>query len=237
MSLFSIITVSLNTENGIKRTANSILKQKERDFDWIVIDGGSTDGTAEFVKNIGISNYFVSEKDNGIYHAMNKGILASQGEYCLFLNAGDELYNPYTLLEVKENLGADILVGRMQVISHDNQEKNRIQDFSKQDIRKKYLYSRTLPHPATFIKRSIFSIHGLYDEKFLIAGDHDFFVRILMKGASMSFIQTCVSIFYMDGISTKMKSSKTLKREIDLIRRKNFLFYYRIWRKLIDRLI
>ena len=234
MPLFSIITVSLNARHVIKRTVRSIANQEERNFEWIVIDGGSTDGTAELVKDTGLTSYYISEKDNGIYNAMNKGIDAAQGEYCLFLNAGDELYSPFTLREIEKTLTTDIVVGRMQVVCHEKPEKNKIQDFSKQDIRKKYLYSRTLPHPATFIKKNLFSVYGTYDERFLIAGDHDFFVRILMKGASMSFIQACVSIFYRDGISTKMKYSEILKKEMRLIKKKNFSVYYRVWRRLID---
>lgn len=231
-AFFSIITVCLNNKDGVARTERSISNQKERDFEWIVIDGCSTDGTVEFVKNSKNAPLLVSEKDTGIYNAMNKGIKFSQGKYCLFLNAGDELYSDDVLMEIKKNKETDIIVGRMQVICNDNQRKNKIKDFSQQDIRKKYLYSRSLPHPATFIKRNIFSVYGYYDEFFSIAGDHDFFARVLTRGASISFSPVCVSIFYMDGISTTMKNSKIFADELATLQKKNFSFFYRIWREI-----
>lgn len=229
---YSIITVCLNSRQGIERTEKSISAQKNRDFEWIVIDGGSADGTVQFLEKTGTANCMVSEKDDGIYDAMNKGIKCAYGEYCLFLNAGDELYDCTVLEKTKKFLNADIVIGRMQIVCPNNPAKNEIRNSELQDIRKKYLYSRSLPHQAAFIRRELFFTHGLYDPDFRLAGDHDFFARTLLDGASLSFAPICVSVFYLDGISMKMKHSDLLKNELIRLRKKNFSLFYRSWRKI-----
>ena len=101
MPLFSIITVCYNETGNIKKTLDSIIEQSFRDFELIVVDGGSTDGTKEIVQeyeqNIA---WWCSERDNGIYNAMNKGVSHATGEYVIFMNAGDWFYNKY-----EENIG------------------------------------------------------------------------------------------------------------------------------------
>ena len=90
----SIITVCLNDRIGFDRTAKSIALQSDQDFEWIVVDGNSTDGTADLFEGYSDRiNHLISEPDDGIYDAMNKGIVLASGKYCLFLNAGDTLYD------------------------------------------------------------------------------------------------------------------------------------------------
>ncbi|MCI5137919.1 MAG: glycosyltransferase [Candidatus Electrothrix sp. AR1] len=232
--IYSIITVSLNARQGIEKTARSISTQQCDAFEWIVIDGGSTDGTLQFLEREKGVNRLVSELDDGIYDAMNKGIQYARGSYCLFLNAGDLLYNSLVLERMKEYLTADLVVGRMQVVCPENPAKNGIRQFDNQDIRKKYLFSRSLPHPATLIKKSLFFRYGFYDQGFEIAGDHDFFARVLTKGASMGFAPFCVSVFSLDGISARMKGSEKLIAETTWIRERNFSRGYRLWRRIVD---
>lgn len=100
--LFTIITVTLNHLSGLKQTWQSLKEQECRDFEWIVVDGGSTDGTVEFLRTVDFPLFFwISEKDNGLYDAMNKGIEMSQGVYLLFLNAGDMLASAAVLQQLK----------------------------------------------------------------------------------------------------------------------------------------
>ena len=90
----SIITINYNNQEGLKKTIESVVSQTMRDFEWIVIDGGSTDGGKEIIEqNKQCLDYWCSEPDKGIYHAMNKGIRASHGDYLMFLNSGDSLYD------------------------------------------------------------------------------------------------------------------------------------------------
>lgn len=91
---FSIITINYNNKEGLRKTIESVVGQSFRDFEYIIIDGGSTDGSIEVIKEYaGKVDYWVSEPDKGIYHAMNKGVLQAHGEYLNFMNSGDEFYN------------------------------------------------------------------------------------------------------------------------------------------------
>jgi glycosyltransferase involved in cell wall biosynthesis len=105
MSLISIITVVYNSVATIEETIVSVLNQSYRNVEYIIIDGGSNDGTVEVVEKYANQlAYFVSEPDSGLYDAMNKGITASSGEWLLFLNSGDSLFNKHVLTEVFANM-------------------------------------------------------------------------------------------------------------------------------------
>ena len=94
----SIITINYNNREGLKRTIESVVNQTFTDFEWILIDGGSTDGSKELIEQYSNRfSYWVSEPDNGIYNAMNKGLRAAKGDYLQFLNSGDRLYNAQSL--------------------------------------------------------------------------------------------------------------------------------------------
>jgi glycosyltransferase involved in cell wall biosynthesis len=231
----SIITVSLNAKEGITRTADSIQSQIFKNFEWIVIDGGSTDGTLDILKQYKADiDQFISEPDNGIYDAMNKGIELASGDYCLFLNAGDFLHDSTVLEKVETFLGADLIVGQMEVICPDDDSRNCFKRYDTQDIRAKFLFYRSLPHPATFVKKELFEKYGTYNTVYVILGDQDFFTRVLLKGVSMVFIPFFVSTFFLDGLSTQMKHSPLLKEEFKKFRKQNFSFIYRLRRAIID---
>ncbi len=122
----------------------------------------------------------------------------------------------------------------MMVKSPVDKKKNGIRRYDNQDIRKKYIYFKTLPHQATCIKRKLFVDYGLYDKRFVIAGDHDFFARVLLKGATIGFVPFCVSLYMLDGISTKLKTSTLFDQERARIKKRNFSLLYRLWRKIVD---
>ena len=170
----SIITINLNNRDGLKNTINSVINQTFGNFEYIVIDGGSTDGSADVIERYSNKiSYRISEKDSGIYNAMNKGIKKATGEYCLFLNSGDTLFDRTTIeIVFARNRDEDILYG------------NLIFDYlnGKQHVRKmprslnfKHMMRDTLWHPVSFIKRDLFNQLGLYNENFKIASDYDFF--------------------------------------------------------------
>ena len=105
MPLLTIITVNLNNYIGLSKTVESVIGQTFKDFEFIVIDGGSNDGSIEVIKKFARNiNYWISESDKGIYNAMNKGIQKAQGQYSLFLNSGDSLYNSGVLQAVSQYL-------------------------------------------------------------------------------------------------------------------------------------
>ena len=110
----SVITINYNNKNGLIKTINSVINQTYKDFEFIIIDGGSTDGSLEVIQEYsGQINYWVSEPDNGIYHAMNKGIVMAKGEYCNFMNSGDCFFDEQVLKNAfSHNLSVDIFIGK-----------------------------------------------------------------------------------------------------------------------------
>ncbi len=234
--LVSIITVCLNDLEGLKKTAASVIEQDFHNFEWIVIDGVSSDGSAEFLKMLG-KDYlrFISEADEGIYDAMNKGIGLSRGQYLLFLNAGDYLCENNVLSSVSTNLKGDLVVGRVLCSGIDGSNNKEIfRNLSKQDVRKKYIYHKPVPHPSTFISKELFKKYGLYDKNYKIFGDHDFFARVIVKGVSPIFWDKFVTVFSSDGISTKMQDSDLWKKEKKIMRKNNFSKIYRSKRVIVD---
>lgn len=194
----SIITVNLNNKVGLQKTIDSVISQTFKDFEWIVIDGGSTDGSKELIEKYSdYITYWVSEPDKGIYNAMNKGIRVAKGEYLLFLNSGDELYDVGVLSNIFSNdWNVDILTG--QVERKDNHKLLRKYDKSVF----MQLYSDTINHQGSFIKRTLFK-DRLYDESLKIVSDWKFWIEsVILGNASIIIIDTIISKQDMGGISS-----------------------------------
>jgi glycosyltransferase involved in cell wall biosynthesis len=207
MSKISIITINFNNLPGLKKTVESVVNQTWKEFEYIVIDGGSTDGSVAFIESkVGSIDYWVSEPDNGIYNAMNKGIAKASGEYLLFLNSGDDLAGLKALeknhihLEEKEIIYFDINVQGNGILYV--KKCPELMSFS-------YLYQETLPHQSTFIRKSLFEKIGYYDENIKIVSDWKFFIIALIKhNATYKHINAVFSTFYLDGISSLEDYSK-----------------------------
>ncbi|MCK8494889.1 glycosyltransferase [Spirosoma sp. RP8] len=215
MSLVSVITVNLNNVDGLAKTIQSLLDQTFVDYEFIIIDGGSTDGSVELVKShVDKLAYWVSEPDKGIYHAMNKGIQASTGEYCLFLNSGDWLVESTTLATVfAKRPQADIVAGDIYFF---DTQTSAIKWFvsSPDKLTAKTLFLGTLPHQATFIRRSLFDAVGLYNEHLKITSDWLFFLEaLLIHGCSYQHYPVTVANFNMDGISCNPNTASLPRRE------------------------
>jgi len=195
----SIITVNLNNRDGLQKTIDSVVSQTFRDFEWIVIDGGSTDGSKELIEQYADHfAYWVSEPDKGIYNAMNKGIKVAKGDYLQFLNSGDWLFDETALERIFSHcFDADIVYGDMGIC-----EGNKI------DIRKyseklsfNYLLGYSLGHCATFHKREILQ-EELYDEELKIVADWKFFLTQALKNSKFEHLGETVSCFDTTGISS-----------------------------------
>lgn len=201
MPKLSIITINYNNLRGLQKTVESVVNQTWLEFEYFIIDGGSTDGSAEYIQSQSDKiDYWVSEPDKGIYNAMNKGILKSTGEYLLFLNSGDHLYDDMVLGKNNSYLNQyDLVCFDMQVIG---EKSSRIYMMSDA-LRFSDLYFESLPHPATFIKRQLFSVVGFYDENLKIVSDWKFFILALFKyNCSYHKVNQVLSTFYLDGISS-----------------------------------
>jgi len=182
-------------------TVSSIKNQTWQDFEYIVIDGGSTDGSKEYLESqYQDLDYWVSEKDSGIYNAMNKGIKVATGNYLLFLNSGDHFYNNQVLESNHFFLdGIDLICFNLQMV------RDGVARITKSPSKICFsdVYSSSLPHPSTFIKRELFNEVGLYDEGLRIVSDWKFFLLALFKfNCSYFKVEETLSIFYLDGIST-----------------------------------
>jgi glycosyltransferase involved in cell wall biosynthesis len=201
MPKISIITINFNDVNGLEKTIVSILNQSFSDFEYVIIDGNSTDGSKEVILNYQHKlTYWVSEPDHGIYDAMNKGIKAAKGEYLLFMNSGDVLVNDATILNVcAEKLVEDIVAFDCFL------EKNNIVVGRRTHIAKPtlfYVIRHGFKHQSTFIKRSLFEKLGLYNDFYKIAGDYEFWVRCFLESSTTSKSYAIpIAIFQLNGIS------------------------------------
>lgn len=198
--LLSIITINFNNVHGLARTISSVCSQTCRDFEYLIIDGGSTDGSRnEILRHERFLTYWCSERDRGVYHAMNKGIVKAGGKYLLFLNSGDCLYNERVVEEtIPELSAADIVYGDLVFTGKGEDYVNTYPDI----LDTEFFFRESLGHPAAFIRRSLFE-NGLYSENYRIVSDWEFFLRkIVLESASYRHLNKIISVFDVNGISS-----------------------------------
>lgn len=209
MPKLSIITINLNNKEGLKRTMASVLSQTFTDYEYLVIDGGSIDGSVDLIKEHEKKiTYWVSEPDKGIYNAMNKGIVNANGEYCLFLNSGDSLANGKVIEETfKLSYTEDILYGDMLSGNQKLSFPHKL-SFS-------FFIQHSLGHPSTFIKRVLFNKYETYNENYKIISDWAFFFRtIVVEKCTYKYLQgLTVSIFDTTGVSKNPAYELIIKNE------------------------
>jgi glycosyltransferase involved in cell wall biosynthesis len=198
----SIITINLNNKSGLEKTFKSVFSQTSKDFEYIVIDGVSSDGSQDIIlNNKDKITKIIIEKDCGIYHAQNKGILNSTGEYLLFLNSGDNLVNQYLIEKIlNEKFDHNILCGDIiyQYLNGFHWTR-KIPD----SIDKRYFYIDNIPHPSCLIQKKLFELNGLYDETFKITADYNFFLKVFFKGnCTFRHLKYPVSVFQVGGLSS-----------------------------------
>lgn len=206
----SIITVNLNNRDGLQKTIDSVICQSFKDFEWIVIDGGSTDGSKELIEQYADHfAYWVSEPDKGIYNAMNKGIRVAKGEYLQFLNSGDCLCTE-TILEkcFAYNFRTDFAYCNVYLYDKD-QTKSRVYPDS---LTLRFFINDTLCHNGTFIKREIIQ-STYYNETLTLVSDWEFFLVQLLKKKSYIHINEFLTFYDMNGLSSTNGESVLKERE------------------------
>jgi len=209
----TIITVNLNNKSGLQKTLSSIVSQTVAFYELIIIDGASTDGSLEVIlENKNSISYWVSEPDNGIYHAMNKGIIASKGEYLLFLNSGDYLVTNEVLGNVFYKAHSeDILYGRSYI------SKNGKRIYTTPHPEKltlNFFFTQTISHQAAFIKRSLFEKYGYYRENYKVYSDLEFWIRtIVLNNCTTTRIDLIISDYNLEGISNSQKGIEVSELE------------------------
>lgn len=197
--LISIVTVCLNCENHIEQTILSVLNQTYEAIEYIIIDGGSRDKTVDIIKKYeGHLTYWHSEKDEGIYDAMNKGIYHCNGDLISFLN-GDDWYEKNTLREV----AIKHLSEKKQGVIHGNIKVYNDNNFVK-IMRPKISPNAKLYfawHPAIFVPKGFFYQYGMFDKKYKIAGDVDFLLRLKKNNVNFYYLPKILTNFRLGGAS------------------------------------
>jgi len=197
----SIITVCYN-EKEVERTCLSVIKQTWQDFEWIVIDGGSeswcTDILEKYREHM---TYYVSEKDNGIYAAMNKGIFHAQGEYLLFMNSGDLFLSSKTLEKVSAyfSKNAEVLYGDVVIEMHDDYQYVLFPD----KLKESFFFNDCISHQTTYIRAELFQKYGNYDTVYRIFSDYDRWIELIRDGCKFEHLPFLCALYDYKGISSQ----------------------------------
>lgn len=212
--LISIVTVSYNAVSTIEQTIFSVINQTCLNIEYIIIDGGSTDGTVDVIKKYANKiAYWVSEPDKGIYDAMNKGIAYSHGEYCNFINAGDRFCSSSILKQVMDfNHVADIIVGQDLHVN----EHNKI--VSRSVLPRRYnllhFYITTIPHQSCFIRTSLLKKY-YYDTSLKIVSDWKFYLQsIVFDGCSVAAYNNVIVVCNPRGASSDNRQMKKEREKV-----------------------
>mgnify|MGYP002523103776 CR=1 FL=1 len=171
----SIITINYNNKLGLQKTIDSVICQTWKDYEWIIIDGGSTDGSRELIEQYQqYLAYWCSEPDKGVYHAMNKGVSKASGDYVNFMNSGDTYYDKSVLQKIDDlNSQADIISGKTV---HTDSLKPLFQYNGSLLIQ---LYVTTISHQGAFVKKTLLNKYP-YDENFKIVSDWKFWLQTII---------------------------------------------------------
>ncbi|WP_239448908.1 glycosyltransferase family 2 protein [Mediterranea sp. An20] len=226
----SVVTVCYNAVQTLEKTMLSVLNQTYPYVEYIIIDGGSTDGTVDIIKKYADRlAYWVSEPDKGIYDAMNKGIKAATGEWINFMNSGDTFYEANTLAQVctfMEGQVADIVYGDAKYIYEWGDIIRK--PFFLSELRKHMIFC----HQSAFVKMNIMKKYK-FSLKYKISGDYNFFYQQYMLSRRFSYLSICISNFdAVDGVSSR-NCLVCLKEDARINGRKDTIswkfFYYKTW--------
>ena len=228
MNKISIITVCLNSEKTIEKTIKSILEQNYLNKEIIIIDGKSTDRTLEILnkysKDIKI---IISEKDEGLYHAMNKGIKFSEGEIIAILNSDDVFFDCNVLKNISNyflnNSGVEIILSDTYIINN-LQDKKIIRKYKVKNFKNWHLrFGVSPPHPSSFIRKSVYLKHGLFDLEFKYASDFELLFRFIYnKRIKFSKFNFPTALMSLGGVSNRnFRSVINSSKEINLAIKKN----------------
>ncbi len=225
----SIITINFNDVEGLQRTLDSVRRQTYKEFEQIIVDGASTDGSVDVIRsNVqkleGCKVRWVSEADKGVYDAQNKGIEMATGEYCFFLNAGDVFCSENVLERIFETKDkrqkikdAEIIYGNEPVV-----EKGKQVGYCKGVENPTFLdlYNSCMKHQATFIRRELFERFGLYDINLRIVADWEWFLRVIAfrDEVTLQYVDVDVANFDNEGVSNRSPELCAQERQIVLDR-------------------
>lgn len=217
---FTLITINRNNALGLENTMRSVVNQTYKEFEYIVIDGASTDGSVEVIKEYEprfAHLKWVSEPDSGIYNAMNKGLRMASSDYVQVLNSGDCLaasdVTERMLVELEKKGDLSILYGNM-IKCFPNGKRIVDKGFAGQEITMLGMYTGTLNHDPTYIRRDLFEKYGYYDENLKIVSDWKWYLQaIVLGGEKPRYVDLDVTLFDMTGISETNKELDKAERK------------------------
>lgn len=222
----SVITVCKNAKDTIEQTLLSLFSQSYKNWELILIDGSSDDGTIEIVKKHESKiHYFVSEPDSGIYNAMNKGLKHVSGDFVFFLNANDTLYSSDVLEKVTDELIAHpdirLLFGNINTVSPDKLTSKIISYETLKDG--SYFMNNNICHQSIFYEKKLFEQIGLYEESYKIASDLDFNIKCLLTHkVKTKYLPITIANFQLGGLSSNLKTEQLMRDENNKIKNIHF---------------
>ena len=218
----SIITITYNSASSLQRALDSVQSQTYKDIEHVIIDGASTDGTREMIEAYAEQHKnvkWVSEKDNGIYDAINKGIRLATGDVIGFLHSDDVLYSPDSIGQIAaafEQNQADVVYGDLQYMRGNKVVRRwKSNAFNPRALK----YGWMPPHPTVYVRREVYQQVGEYDSWFRISADYDMILRIFTAGYNTHYIPEVLVCMETGGASnknTKARLSKTMEDYIVL---------------------
>ena len=229
--ILSVITVVYNNVADIERTMLSVLNQTYAGIEYIVIDGKSTDGTLQIIEKYKdrIAK-LISEKDKGIYDAMNKGLAIATGDYVIFMNSADEFYSQDTVANVfAAGDAADIYYGETQMIGESGENLGQRRHAAPANFTwRSFKYGMSVSHQAIYIKRSLVEP---YDPQYKLSADIDWILRAAKKAKKIVNVNQYVAKYQVGGMSKK-KHRQSLKERFDIMKR-----YYGLLPTVINHLV
>ncbi|MBD0726568.1 hypothetical protein B6A10_15450 [Flavobacterium sp. L1I52] len=225
----TVITINYNNLLGLEKTIQSVKSQTFKNFEYLVIDGGSKDGSKEYIESQdAFIHYWVSEPDSGIYNAMNKGIKASNGDYLLFLNSGDELNGNSALDDFikHQRFQGDIIYG-----DYKYKEGGKI---FPDNLTPLFFVRTSLPHQSTLFKREVFDKIGLYDENYKIVSDRAFYIKCFLSNQFVfKHIPYPLAIYDLSGISNDPLYKERQALENERMFQEHYGIYYEDYKNML----
>ena len=230
----SIITVCFNSLNYIEYCIKSVISQTYNNIEYIIIDGGSDDGTKDIIQKYDyVIDRWISEKDSGISEAMNKGLSFCSGDYILFLHSDDYLLSTDSIKNAVNSMELNYDINAFSVLYGNETKyfKKNSKPFSF-----KTFFKTPIMHQGAFCKQSIFEKIGLFDESFKITMDYDFFLRAYLSGCSLNCMSDPISFMRDTGISSKkewnnLKTRFFEERRVHFknIKNKKMIYIYKLY--------
>lgn len=231
-SKISIITVNYNNKIGLEKTIKSVVNQTQKNFEFIIIDGNSDDGSKDLLEFYNDKiDYWVSEKDTGVYNAMNKGIRVAKNDFVIFMNSGD-VFHQNTVVEAVSpffNDQYDIYYGDNYKIKPNSKRKKTYPE----KLSFAFFYSSCINHQSTFIRRQLFCDYFMYNEDLKIVSDWEFFIYVLcIENRPYKYLKMTICDYDFTGISTKQ--SDIVNQEKEIVLHKHFPLFKEDYKRVSD---